>query len=215
VQPVLTLAARHFRQTQNPDGSWPYNTAGGARAHPSNTCAGLLALAVEQGLADVERAPGEDGAGAGGLRFLGETVHRAPPPRSGTGHGFSGVDAVYDPYFFWSLERTAAIYDLRVIGDREWYPWAAERLVDAQEPDGSWQNGCPARDDTCFALLVLRRTNLTPDLTAALQKRPPEGAHAGPGRGPSVGAPAQPPPVNGRPPAAVNSRPTEGQAGAK
>jgi hypothetical protein len=189
VHPALALAERHFRHTQNADGSWAY-TSGGGHSRPSNTCAGLLGLAVGHGIT----APAPDDGVVAGLHFLGETVRHAAPPRPGRGHGFSGVEANDDLYFFWSLERTAMIYDLEVLGDREWYPWAAERIVGAQQSDGSWSNAYPGPVDTCFALLVLRRTNLAPDLTATLRQRPPQGTSARPPGGPSGGVTTRPGP---------------------
>jgi hypothetical protein len=74
-------------------------------------------------------------------------------------------------YFFWSLERTATVYGVRTIGTTEWYPWAAGFLVNAQGQDGSWHRALAPPIGTCFALLVLRRTNLAEDLTATLPKR--------------------------------------------
>jgi hypothetical protein len=138
------------------------------------TCAGLLGLAVAHGLPSrTGKATGPEAA-ARGLRYLGEAIDHARPFHPG-GHqgpfGCSGVQARDDLYFFWSLERTAMIYDLQRIGEQEWYPWAAQRLVDAQQPDGSWTSAFGKAVDTCFALLVLRRSNLAPDLTTALRKR--------------------------------------------
>lgn len=68
------------------------------------------------------------------------------------------------------------IYDLRTIGDKEWYPWAASLIVENQQSDGSW----PDYNDkypvtTCFALLVLRRSNLTPNLRLTVQGQAPPG----------------------------------------
>jgi hypothetical protein len=192
VQPALSLAARHFRDTQNADGSWPYTTDGG-RSRPANTCAGLLGLAVEHGIR-TDSNPPRDEAVVDGLHYLGDAVNRAEPPRPRHGLGYGAVGTMADLYFFWSLERTAMIYGLDVVGDREWYPWAAERIVDAQQADGSWRSAYGPWIDTCFALLVLRRTNLAPDLTATLRQRPPQGTSARPPAGPSGSVTARPGP---------------------
>jgi hypothetical protein len=168
VGPALTRVARHFRATQAGDGSWAYQTPG-QRSRPSNTCSGLMGLAVGHGLG-AGRTPIQDGALAKALDFLGRAIDRAAALPRGQGR-MSGVECVNDLYFFWSLERMAMVYGLRVVGATEWYPWAAERIVDAQQADGSWRSVYPWPVDTCFALLVLRRTNLAPDLTATLRGR--------------------------------------------
>jgi hypothetical protein len=169
VQPALARVARHFRATQAGDGSWSYQSR--PRSRPSNTCAGLMGLAVSLPAAAPGANPlGEDGAMRRALDYLGQTIDRAASARLPAWR-ISGVECVGDLYFFWSLERMAMIYGLRVVGKTEWYPWAAECIVAAQKPDGSWGSGFPGPVDTCFALLVLRRTNLVPDLTARLHGR--------------------------------------------
>src|SRR5262249_38054511 len=74
------------------------------------------------------------------------------------------IDAWSRLYFLWSLERVAATYGLETIGGQEWYPWTAGLLVRIQQGDGSWSDAGPGPVPTCFALLILRRSNLTPDL---------------------------------------------------
>jgi hypothetical protein len=81
-----------------------------------------------------------------------------------TGERIVGVEARDPLYFLWSLERMAVIYDLTTIGDREWYPWCAEMLVAVQRADGSWQAPYPGPVGTCFALLILKRSNFAKDL---------------------------------------------------
>jgi hypothetical protein len=50
-QRSLAFAEAHFRQSQNPDGTWPYvGTHAKAYCNDSMTCAGLLGLAVGRGL---------------------------------------------------------------------------------------------------------------------------------------------------------------------
>ena len=48
--------------------------------------------------------------------------------------------------------------DMKTIGQKDWYGWGAEILLENQTADGSW-NGDYATGgvDTCFALLFLRR----------------------------------------------------------
>ena len=72
-------------------------------------------------------------------------------------------------YFLWSLERVAVALDLDTLGGKDWYAWGSEILVANQAADGSWHGEYAATVDTCFALLFLKRANLTADLTAGLK----------------------------------------------
>jgi hypothetical protein len=160
---ALRLAARHFRESQQDDGSWTYTGHSSGHKH-SMTCAGLMSLALELGT-----SPGyvrssssrwttvvSDSAITGGFRFLGKAFDTIADG--------GAVDAWGRLYFLWSLERVAAVYGLEKIGSREWYPWTAELLVRIQQDDGSWPHEGPGPVATCFALLILRRSNLTRDL---------------------------------------------------
>lgn len=76
-------------------------------------------------------------------------------------------------YFLWSLERVSVLYNLRTLGDRDWYRWGAEMIVANQAGNGSWEQGggYPGHTpvlNTCFALLFLKRANLALDLTKKL-----------------------------------------------
>ncbi len=75
-------------------------------------------------------------------------------------------------YFLWSLERVAVAFDLRTIGNKDWYGWGAEILLNNQQADGSWVGDHASTGaDTCFALLFLKRANLAGDLTTELKGR--------------------------------------------
>lgn len=80
-----------------------------------------------------------------------------------------GANSGGDLYFLWSLARMAVVYDLKTIGQVDWYAWGAPRILAAQKPNGSWASGYPGVPDTCFALLFLRRANVAQDLTDVLQ----------------------------------------------
>jgi hypothetical protein len=76
-------------------------------------------------------------------------------------------------YFLWSLERVSVLYNLGMLGDRDWYRWGAEILVANQAGSGAWERdgGYPGQTpvlNTCFALLFLKRANLAMDLTKKL-----------------------------------------------
>src|SRR5262249_22160895 len=89
---------------------------------------------------------------------------------------FVDPKGVIDCYAAWSLERTAMMYNLKTVGRHDWYGWASKELVAGQQKDGSfqrngiWYNACsPA--NTSFALLVLKRAHIAPELTTALKQR--------------------------------------------
>jgi hypothetical protein len=166
VQPSLAFVEQHFRRTQLPDGSWGYTQS---QWKASMTCAGLLGLAVGRGARAKKEEADNDKVLSKGMRFLASTVDGpgAPPRHIGT---LVGADAHGDLYYLWSLERVAMVYDLQLIGGKDWYVWAAERIVAKQHGNGRWEDVHGAHVDTCFALLVLKRVNVAKDLTKNLKK---------------------------------------------
>ncbi len=181
-RPALRRVEEHFRETQTSDG-WSYTPWSGSRI--ANTCAGLLGLAVGHGIdrgigrdARLRKPPLADPAVAAALSYLGERLSAIPDHANGRlGDAFvpySAVEGHDTLYTFWSLERTAALYNRTHIGRRPWYPWVVRWLVAAQQANGSWQHALGPEIDTCFALLVLRRSNLAADLSRVLRDpRPP------------------------------------------
>jgi hypothetical protein len=172
---ALRATEQYFRNTQFDDGSWGYRP-NVRNARDSMTCAGLMSLAMRYGISagqgrDIrpnQPISVHDAAVLRGLRYLEPALDRIAV----AGNRIGGVEARDPLYFLWSLERVAAIYDLKKIGEREWYPWAAQLLVETQQPDGRWLGmGDPV--GTCFALLVLKRSNLAKDLQLAVRERPP------------------------------------------
>jgi hypothetical protein len=168
LDPLLILAARSIRKLQQPQGQWIYNTT--ALPCPSSaTCGALLALGVERALVAKPKAVADDPILMKGLRYLGGTIQGPPAKDRTLGGTIIYADARGDLYYFWSLERVAMAYDLEGIDGKNWYPWAAEKIVGAQKDDGRWVDGFGGSVDTSFALLVLRRTNLLKDLTASIK----------------------------------------------
>jgi hypothetical protein len=69
-------------------------------------------------------------------------------------------------YFLWSLERVAVALNLETIGNKDWYGWGADVLLQSQRRDGSWAGDYSEGGvDTCFALLFLKKANLVKDLS--------------------------------------------------
>jgi hypothetical protein len=186
VDKSLGMAEMRFRGLQNADGSWGYNKALTNLWCDSMTCAALMGLAAGRGVSKLEspvegkepkaRGLASDPQVLRGLAFLGKTVGKpgfkrfAEPTASGRNNRLFGSTAEEDIFLLWSLERMSVIYSLEKIDGKEWYPWAAKLLVDAQKRDGSWIELYGSAPNTCFALLVLKRVNVVKDLTSKLQK---------------------------------------------
>jgi hypothetical protein len=182
---TLALVVARFHKSQNPDGSWGYEVTGPRKATAGDgavpggmTCAGLLGLAVGQGLVNEVRGKGaprrkpaqQDPAIQNGLNFVARNIGDPHKPWENA----SGAPLV-DMYFLWSVERVGVIFGLHRIGKRDWYGWGAEKLVANQKivgDLGSWENGAYYGQNpivnTCFALLFLKQANLAKDLTAKL-----------------------------------------------
>ncbi|HMF16095.1 MAG TPA: hypothetical protein VKE98_02760 [Gemmataceae bacterium] len=167
VDSALGRVDARFRRSQT-SGGWAYapEVFFGSPPRATMTCAGLLGLALGQGVK-------KDGKGKellkdpivkNGFRLISEVLKNP--------NGEMQKKLLVKPemfyYFLFSLERMAVVYDVKKIGETDWYTWGAKILVDKQEPDGSWK-GEHGAADTCFALLFLKRANVAEDLTFDLK----------------------------------------------
>lgn len=191
----LERCDKHFRNCQSREGGWGYGNSGQT---PPMTCAGLIALAA--GLGHQRELT------AGDARSLARNPAPEKDPKIEA--GFRRLDAylksdlqtrVYGSnlYFVWSVERVGVLYGTEKIGQVAWYDWAASRMVGKQAAapqagNGSW-NAHGTLVGTSFALLVLNRANVSPELTKALGGNSGDGEQGiravGPGEGPSGGGP--------------------------
>lgn len=174
VHEALERTDNYFQQIQNFDGSWGYRSKSGQH-RDSMTCAGLMSLALgygsfkRTGLLDsiwIGRSKSVDR----GFGLLAQSLKNLDQKGGARAHRIVGADAGGDIYFLWSLERLAMAHDLKVIAGKPWYPWAASLLVESQQQDGSWRDSYGGAVDTCFALLILKRSNVAPDLTNMVGK---------------------------------------------
>jgi len=161
----LAAAGARFAASQAEDGSWTYSSIGfaGGGPTPAMTCVGLLGLAMGHGVAspakkaDAGAALPDNPAIARGLQKVGD---------------FVDARSMSNFYFMWSLERVAVLYNLKTIGNQDWYEVGSNMLLPIQKEDGSWYAGGYMGStyalDTCFALLFLKRSNLVQDLTERL-----------------------------------------------
>lgn len=173
---TLGLVVRRFHATQRADGEWMYGPRRPPKPQPSMTGAGLLGMAVKYGLVlNSSRHQGQaitihDADIDKGLKALSEYIgHPLLWGRPGASDGQDRLNL----YAMWSIERVGALYHLRRINGKEWYPWGVDLLLQRQEGDGAWRVGqyVNATDslDTCFALLFLRRADFARDLSKKLE----------------------------------------------
>jgi hypothetical protein len=111
-----------------------------------------------------------------GLRFLGaalnlkDNVRQAVDPIVPIGN--VGRMPPFDSnryYYLWSVERVAMAYGLETIGNKDWFAWGADQLLNNQSRDGSWQGtGDNGGHCTSLALLFLSQSNLVKDLTSVI-----------------------------------------------
>lgn len=176
--PTFRLFVRRFECSQGDDGTWHYLYQFGGRRmqrpwYIANTGVGLLALAIGRVAlpAKKEEQNGRDKQIVRGLAALSWDVGGPMDP------------SLPHYYFLWTTERVAALYNLRSIGDKDWYRWGVTALIVSQEPRGSWPHdpsatggkwSCGFAINTSFALLFLRQSNLAKDLSAKMPLKPEE-----------------------------------------
>ncbi|MSU77445.1 MAG: hypothetical protein EXS16_05030 [Gemmataceae bacterium] len=184
VRYVVFAGADSFHQSQGPNGSWSYYPDD-AQLHDANTCAGLIALAMESTLRedkefknqtanDPPANPQAKEHCEKAFTFLGKVIGRTkndPTIESSYNGKFFKADAWGDYYFLWSLERVAVIYDVKTIGGKDWYAWGSKVILENQHADGSWVDRHGDVADTCFAILFLMRANLARDITESIRTR--------------------------------------------
>jgi hypothetical protein len=177
VEAALQLVEKRFLVSQVRNGAWGYifpqappAEDDGLFTYPAMTCAGLLGLALGEGVRPKPRDLLKEAPVRRGLEVLAAALTEAPPQKK---PNFI--------YFLFSMERMAVVYNLKTIGEHDWYIWGASKLVDMQLMDGSWHAGFSAdAADTCLALLFLKRANVAPDLTDILQIPTRKGSRSGP-----------------------------------
>ena len=168
------LVSKRFRTSQGGAGGWDYRySRNGGDSKNAMTCVSLLALAIGHALAidkDAGPRPEQDPMIIKAFGLLGQRVG-APTGRTDNRPTVKEAGGLY---YLWALERIAVLYDVRTLDNKDWYLWGAEILVGHQQEDGSWPNEKEAYAgesevlNTAFAILFLRRANLTPDLSRRL-----------------------------------------------
>lgn len=73
-------------------------------------------------------------------------------------------------YYFYSLERVAALLDVEKIGEHDWYEFGSDELLLKQRPEGNWVNEDAAAPTTALAILFL--TKATSTIVPKVRKAP-------------------------------------------
>ncbi|HLY10043.1 MAG TPA: zf-HC2 domain-containing protein [Planctomycetota bacterium] len=163
----IELAAKWWRDSQTklsavkapaiaPEG-WCYGRHD-HKPYGSMTAGGVGSLAICDYI--LGRDPKKDRELACGMEWLAKnfTVAYNPGPYEHANFEENSQHHVY--YYLYALERAAILTGSEQIGGFAWYPRAAQALIDAQRPDGSWKAAAGGNElnDTCFAVLTLRRS---------------------------------------------------------
>ena len=139
--PVWADAEKHLLSTQCSDGGWCY--VGNAAGYGSMSAGGLGSLAICKFYLNKEIK--NDKNVKRGMDLLAQNFTVRENPKYTTWHY----------YYLYTLERAGIFADTEQFGGNEWYPIGANYLINEQKPDGSW--GLTPNQDTCFAILFLRR----------------------------------------------------------
>lgn len=180
VDHALKLAEKRFRDSQFPDGGWPYSAKRlvmANRSTPPMTCAGLLGLAYQYRELLKQREVALKGSDTRQLtpsekiqeidKTL-EEILKDPQIVRARDYIIGRINVInkdfeHVTYFLWSFERIAFIYGNGFFEKLDWYKLGCDILLPIQnETEGYWdQDGRHGpRVDTSFALLFLNRVNL-------------------------------------------------------
>jgi len=183
-----------LRQRQNRDGGFGYRGDYHPESSGGMTAAGITMLSLaDRELARTGTHPAQVRARIGiedAWKWFDTHFTATGNPAWGTGwirdRGPEGVGShMYHYYYLYGLERVAALSDREQIGGRDWYREGAIDLLKNQRADGGWGS----IEDTCFALLFLRRATFSAlnkkEYTLAAGHRPVEWHYRtqGPGAG--------------------------------
>jgi hypothetical protein len=175
VDGALDRVERRFRSTQNADGGWGYlpPAKDPAESTPTMTCAGALGLVVADGARAALVREGTPKVKAFDPRRDPNLIRALAVLNPLVGHPTADPKDFVPPkveartfYLLWALERVCVALDLKTLARKDWHAWGSEVLLASQQDDGSWKGEFAGHGgaDTCFALLFLKRSNLTRDL---------------------------------------------------
>jgi hypothetical protein len=145
---------------QNRDGGFGYRPRDRPESAGSMTVAGITVLTiVRKALSGSYAARTAKKPLARAWGWLDRVFSATGNPRGGSGLVHHGEPALWYYYYLFGLERIAALSNRTQIGGRDWYREGALQLL-RREKDGDWP-GAASFENTCFALLFLRRATFT------------------------------------------------------
>ena len=169
VNKALELVEKRFRSIQLKTGHWGYDFPvqdppedDSVYQYPSMTCAGLLGIALGQGVQAKPRDLSQDPQIRRGFDVLAKVMESKKNTHEGKRDNFL--------YYLFSMERVAVVFNLKKIGPTDWYDWGVQALLELQNEEGSWPGEFGSGSaDTCFALLFLKKANVAKELVDILQ----------------------------------------------
>ncbi len=156
---ALAKVQKRFRASQLADGRWAYKGEEmRANTYPAMTCAGLLGIALGEGVKLAPQDLSKDPQVQRGFDVLAKTLASNDP-----------TTAMNYTYFLFSMERVAVVYRVEKIGGHDWYQWGVKKLLAAQSETGYWPDDFSPDANTAMALLFLKRANVARDLAEILE----------------------------------------------
>lgn len=158
-----TLALQHA------SGAFRYNS--GTLYRATMTHAALLSLSIaEEALGKKKPESAIAAAIEKGHQWY-EKNYMIEHPPFGEGYDMGNLH-----YYLYGIERYATWFGKKTIGEHDWYKEGATFLLDRQNDDGSWGNV----EQTCFAILFLRKVNFTESASSSAEKSADPAAAATP-----------------------------------
>jgi hypothetical protein len=182
-EPTLLAAAEGLWSFQERGGGFLYEEGG--RPYAGMTAAALSGMAV------LETIGAEHGRVRAALRKRERDRERAEAwlaerfdiTRNTYGNG------TWTPFwhfaYLWAIERWCGLTGRREFAGVDWYASGAAWLVDTQLLDGSWELQDTGFENTCLALLFLRRATVSPAAEVEELYRELDRAHAARDAGPT------------------------------
>ncbi len=138
-----------------PPGGWGYRITHNTEPYASMTAGATGGLVIYDYILD--RDWKKDRVVHAGLSWMANN-YSVTANTGGPSHGGKGPKGwLY--YYLYALERLGILYDTKTIGGHDWYAEGARHLLQAQKPDGSWDESHYKQPawDTCFAILFLKK----------------------------------------------------------
>jgi hypothetical protein len=152
---VIGRALKWWRDCQSADGGWGYQEKGEA-AYGSMTAGAVGSVCIYDYILDGKLSWKKDPAVQKGIEWLSKNFSVTENPLA---FGEGNRTDWRRFYYLYGLERAGILYETEWFGTHEWYPEGTKALLGEQRPDGSWmaKEEGQAVEDTCFAILFLRR----------------------------------------------------------